>query len=278
MIGIFDSGFGGLSTLREWQKIAPEYDVLYLGDSARAPYGSRSTETVTRYTHQGVDFLFKKGAKIVLIACNTASSDTLRILQAEDPQRKVLGAIIPAVEEALQKTRFGRIGIIGTRGTVNSGNYKKEIEKRTPDFYRPEDKRALEIPSVVSASAPLLVPLIEEGMVKRPETRMILKKYVMSLKHANIDTLILACTHYPLLQKEFERKMGKRCQVINSGAAQARSFVDYLQRHPEIENTVSKNGTSQFFTTDCEDRFREIGSKFLARKIGKKDIEKVELE
>lgn len=278
MIGIFDSGFGGLSTLHEWQKIAPRYDVLYLGDSARAPYGPRSTETVTQYARQGVRFLFERGAKIVLVACNTASADALRILQAEDPKRKVLGAIIPAAEEALQKTRFGRIGIIGTRGTVNSGNYEKEIKKRTLGFYKPEDKRALKTPTVVGAPAPLLVPLVEEGMIKRPETRMILKKYVMPLKNANIDTLILACTHYPMLQKEFERKMGKRCNVINSGAAQAHSFFDYLQRHSEIKKELTKNGKMHFFTTDCEERFRSIGSTFLARKIGKKDIEKVELE
>lgn len=278
MIGIFDSGFGGVSTLREWKKIAPEYDVLYLGDSARTPYGPRSTETITQYARQGVEFLFEKGAKIVLIACNTASADALRVLQAENPQRKVLGAIIPAVEDALQKTRFGRIGIIGTRGTVQSGNYEKEIKKRTPEYYFPNDKRALPIPVTFSTSAPLLVPLIEENWLKYPELRMILRKYLAPLKHVNIDTLILACTHYPLIEKEFKQKMGKRCTIINSGMAQAQSFYNYLQRHSEIEKELTKNGKIHFFTTDSTERFREISSIFLARKIGKKDVEKVELD
>jgi glutamate racemase len=278
MIGIFDSGFGGLSTLKEWHKIAPEYDILYLGDSARAPYGPRSTQTITEYTKQGVDFLFSKGAKIVLIACNTASADALRVLQIQYPEKKILGAIIPAVEEALQKTRFGRIGLIATRGTVSSKNYEQEIAKRTLIHYAPTEKRALESPVVFSKAAPLLVPLVEENYIKKPETRMILRKYLAPLKNANIDTLILGCTHYPLLQKEFEKKMGARCTVVNSGAAQARSFLDYLSRHTDIEQALTKNGSMYFYTTDSTERFCEIGSQFLGRKIGKNDIEKVELK
>jgi glutamate racemase len=277
MIGIFDSGFGGLTTLREWHKITREYDVVFLGDSARTPYGSRSTETVTRFVEEGVNRLFDLGATIVLLACNTASADALRHLQAKYPNRKTLGVIIPAAELALQQSRFGRIGVIGTRGTVNTKNYDREIEKLKAEHYKPTDKRALEIPNVTSVAAPLLVPLVEEGWIKKPETRSILKKYLFPLKHANIDTLILGCTHYPLLQKEFERKMGKRCTVINSAKAQAERFADYLQRHPEIESNLSKNGTTTFYTTDDPKRFRELGNGFLDQKIGAGSVQKIEL-
>ncbi len=278
MIGIFDSGFGGLTMVREWLKISPEYDVLFLGDSARTPYGNRSITTITEFTEQGVLSLFAQGAKVVLIACNTASSDALRYLQSKYPEKKILGVLVPAVEEALEKTRFGRIGIIGTRGTIASNNYTQEIQKRISKFYNPSEKRAVKEPVITSVSAPLLVPLIEEGWIKKPETRMILKKYLFPLKHAHIDTLILACTHYPFLEQEFQKKMGKQCTIINSGAAQARKFRDYLQQHPEIEKNLSKKGLRQFYTTDSPDRFRELGSVFLGKKIGKHSIEKLEIE
>ncbi len=278
MIGIFDSGFGGLTTLHEWERIAPKYDILFLGDSARTPYGTRGTETVTRFTEEGVNWLFDHGATVVLIACNTASADALRHLQAKYPDRKILGVTIPAVEEALEKTRFGRIGIIGTRGTVASGNYEKEIIKLAPTRYKPTDSRALEAPKVISIAAPLLVPLVEEGWTQKPETRTIIKKYLQPLKSANIDTLVLGCTHYPLLEKEFDRLVGKRCTVINSGAAQAHKFFDYLQRHSEIEHQLTKNGTKKFYTTDDTERFRELGSKFLRRQIGRETVERITVQ
>lgn len=277
MIGIFDSGFGGLTTLREWQLIAPEYDVIFLGDSARSPYGPRSVETINRFTEQCVNWLFQNGAKIVLIACNTASVDALRNLQSKHPEGKTLGVIIPAAEEALEKSRFGRIGVIGTRGTIGSGVYEREIKKCATLSYHPQDKRALSEPKYIGIAAPLLVPLVEEGWIKRPETRMILKKYVRPLKAANIDTLILGCTHYPLLENEFSRLMGARCTIINSGAAQARKFADYLTRHPDIESSLSKNGTTKFFTTDDPHRFRELGSLFLRQNIGEAAVTKIEI-
>lgn len=277
MIGFFDSGFGGLSTVREWRQIAPEYDVLFLGDSARTPYGSRSIETITEFTEQGVNWLFENGAKIVLIACNTASSDALRYLQAKYPQRKILGVLIPAAEEALQKTRFGRIGVIGTKGTIASKNYDAEFAKFSSALYNPIDKRAEKEPVITSVAAPLLVPIIEEGWTQKPETRSILKKYLLPLKHAHIDTLILGCTHYPLLKKEFQKKMGPQVQVIDSGAAQARKFLEYLNNHPEIEKTLAKNGVRRFCTTDDPKRFAELGSRFLGQKISTKKVDKVEL-
>ncbi len=275
MIGVFDSGFGGLSTVKELIKLFPQHDMLYLGDSARAPYGNRSTETVIKYTQEGVEFLFSKGAKMVLLACNTASTDALRFLQQKyGNEKKVLGALIPAVEEALEKTKYGNIGVVGTRGTIVAGNFEKEILKRSVFLYHPASKKAQKIPKVFSQSCPLLVPLIEEGWIKKPETRMILKKYLLKLKSCHIDTLILGCTHYPLLEKEFAKKMGKNCILINSGKAQAQKFKEYLHLHQEIAQTLSQNGTRQFFTTDCPERFAELGSQFLGQKIG--DVQKIE--
>ncbi|MEI7511537.1 MAG: glutamate racemase [Candidatus Peregrinibacteria bacterium] len=275
MIGVFDSGFGGLSTVRELIKLFPQHDMLYLGDSARAPYGNRSKETVTKYTQEGVEFLFSQGAKIVLIACNTASTDALRFLQQKyGDEKKVLGALIPAVEEALEKTRYGNIGVVGTRGTILAGNFEKEIHNRAPLLYHPTEKKALPVPQVFSVACPLLVPLIEEGWIKKPETRMILKKYLLKLKSCHIDTLILGCTHYPLLEKEFVKKMGKNCVIVNSGRSQAQKFEEYLKNHSEISETLSQNGIRQFFTTDSPERFAELGSQFLGQKMGK--VEKVE--
>lgn len=277
MIGIFDSGFGGLTTVRELRRILPQYDILFLGDSARTPYGSRSTEAVTRCTEEGVQRLFAEGAQIVLVACNTASADALRYLQAQYPHQKTLGTLIPAVEEALTQTRFGRIGVLATRGVVASGNYEKELKKLSSSLYHPTEKRAEKKPRIISAAAPLLVPLVEEGWITKPETRMILRKYLRPLKEANIDTLILGCTHYPLLFQEFQRKMGKHCTIINSGAAQARKFAEYLVRHPEIEKTLSQKGTCRFFTTDDASRFRELGSRFLRETLSRDQVSRIEL-
>lgn len=272
MIGIFDSGFGGLTTLRELLRILPQYSYVFLGDQARTPYGNRSPETVTQFTSEGVDFLFSQGAKIVLIACNTASADALRHLQKKyGAEQKVLGALIPAMEESLQKSRYGRIGLIATRGTIEAKNYDAELEKLWQEHYKPQEKKAFPKPKLYKVAAPLLVPLIEEGWSKKPETKMILKKYVMPLKHAHVDTLILGCTHYPLLEKQFLRKMGKSCSIINSGKAQAEAFAQYLKRHPEIErilqNRSSQDPTVQFFTTDSPERFQKLGQQFLGQKI-----------
>lgn len=269
MIGIFDSGFGGLSTLKELMHLLPEHDYIYFGDNARAPYGSRSSEMVQRFTEQGVDFLFSQGAKIVLIACNTASSDALRHLQHKyDGQKKVLGVLIPAVEKALQASRYGRIGLIATQGTVDAKNFEKEGEKRASSHYIPKEKKSLTHPLIIPKACPLLVPLIEEGWIKKPETTMIVKKYLRSLKSYNIDTLILGCTHYPLLEKTIQKKMGKNCTLINSGKAQAEQFVEYLSRHPEISDSLSTEKKLHLFTSGCSKKFKRLGQKFLGRGIG----------
>lgn len=282
MIGIFDSGIGGLNTLKELQKILPEYEYLYLGDTANAPYGKRSPERVQTLTEAGVNFLFQKGAKIVLLACNTASTDALRFLQNKYPDKKILGVLIPAVEKALESSRYGNIGIIGTEHTIASGNFEKEIAKNAQKYFTPTEKdrkntRFHSPPQVFSQTAPLLVPLIEEGWAKKPETQSILKKYLLPLKSCNIDTLILGCTHYPIVEKSITRKMGKNCIIIDSGKAQAQKFLEYLENHPEISQKLTQQShpRTQFLTTDCPDKFKQLSKKFLGMQIS--SVGKIEI-
>lgn len=282
MIGVFDSGLGGLTTLKELQKILPEYSYIYLGDTANAPYGKRSKQRVRELTEAGVLFLFQKGATVVLIACNTASTDSLRFLQEKYPEKKILGVLIPAVETALASSRYGNIGMIGTEHTVDSGNFEKEIQKKSPAFFRPTEKdsrnmRFQKTPTLSSVAAPLLVPLIEEGWTDKPETKSILKKYLISLKSHHVDTLILGCTHYPILEKLISRKMGKNCTIINSGKSQAEKFQKYLKNHPEISQKLLTNEktNTQFFTTDCPEKFLNFGKKFLGRPLS--SVKKTEI-
>lgn len=273
MIGIFDSGFGGLTVMKEYLKQYPQYDYIYLGDQANAPYGPHSTERVNKLVVQNVDFLVKKGCKLIIVACNTASADALRHVQKKYKGKPViLGVLVPAVEEALKSSRFGRIGVIGTRGTVNSKAYEREIQKYHK-LYQPKDKRALDEVKVISKACPLLVPLIEEGMTKTTPTRMILRTYLRPLKHAQVDTLILGCTHYPLIQKEISRMMGKNCNVISSATAAVEAISDYFKRHPKLEKSLSKKGARTYYTTDCPERFSDLGSRFLGEKISGKKIE-----
>lgn len=269
MIGVFDSGFGGLTVLKEFLKFLPEYDYVYLGDNARSPYGNRSHETLKKFTEQGIRFLFDKGCPLIIIACNTASAQVLRELQEEllrQPNitdKKILGVIKPIAEAAVRSTRNRHIGVVGTRSTINSKSYEIELHSLKPEV------------RVFSQACPLLVPLIEEGWLHKPETKMILKKYLRPIKSCNIDTLILGCTHYPFLMKEFQRIMGKKVRVPNPGEIVAKSLQDYLQRHQEIEKLLSKKGTRTFLTTDNPERFKEIGKNLL--KIDIRNVEKVEL-
>lgn len=260
MIGVFDSGYGGLTVLKAFLEKLPEYDYLYLGDSARAPYGNKSLKVVYEYTRQAVEFLFRQGAVLIVLACNTASVKALRKIQQEwlpvhQPDRRVLGVVIPLAEAAVEASRRGRIGVIGTRATVESGVFEQELHKLNPDL------------TVLERACPLLVPLVEEGWVGRPETNMILKKYVRPLKSTAIDTLILGCTHYPFLKKDIERIMGKNCRVLDAPAIVADKLADYLLRHPEIEERLSRSGNRTFHTTDDPERFRTFGEAFLGRKI-----------
>lgn len=254
--------------MKEYLKKYPDFDYMYLGDQANTPYGSRSSEQVNKLVVQNIDFLVKKGCKLIIVACNTASADALRHVQNIYKGKPViLGVLVPAVEEALRQTRFGNIGVIGTRGTIASNAYERELNKYESALYKPTDKRANKHVRVYQQACPLLVPFTEEGMIKHPVTRVMLKKYIRPLKHAHIDTLILGCTHYPLLQKEIERIAGKQCKVISSAKTAVDAIDGYFKKHPDVLKSITKNGEHKFYTTDSPDRFEELGSKFLGKKI-----------
>ncbi len=243
MIGVFDSGFGGLTILRAFLKKMPEYDYVYFGDNARTPYGNKSQEVIYQYTRQAVEFLFEKGCVLIILACNTASTKALRriqqqLLPVKYPDRRVLGVVIPLAEAGVESSRYGRIGVIGTRATIESGVYGEELKKLDPSL------------KIYGQACPLLVPLVEEGWVGKPETTMILKKYLRRLKRKKIDSLILGCTHYPFLQKDIERIMGRNCRVLDGPVIVSEKLRDYLDRHPEMEDRVSRGGGTTFCTTD----------------------------
>jgi len=260
MIGVFDSGLGGLTVLRAFIKRLPEYDYAYLGDNARTPYGSKSQEVIYTYTREAVEFLFERGCVLIILACNTASAKALRRIQQDwlpfhFPDRRVLGVVIPLAEAGVEATRYGRVGVVGTRATIESNVYAQEIQKLNPAI------------RVYGQACPLLVPLVEEGWMEKPETNMILKKYLRRLREKRIDTLIPGCTHYPFLQKDMERIMGKNCRVLQGPETVAEKLVDYLRRHPEIQDRVRAQGNISFYTTDNPQRFREFGETFLSRRI-----------
>jgi glutamate racemase len=292
MIGIFDSGVGGLTVFKEIKKALPDYSYVYLGDSLRSPYGGRSQQAIFEFTKQAVDYLFKQGCELVVLACNSASAEALRKLQQEwlvknYPERRILGVIRPVAEEAAALSRFGRIGVVGTKATIDSKAYVRELEIRNSKPVPSEvllsgtKPRGLEI---IQQACPLLVPLIEEGWLKKPETRMIIKKYLAPLKQRQIDTLILGCTHYPMLMKEFVRLAGRRIKVLDAPKIVAEKLVDYLKRHPELEAKLppkadqplaeKKDRQVIYLTTDSPDKFAELGGKFLGHEI---KAEKVEL-
>lgn len=268
MIGVFDSGFGGLTVLKEFLRVLPDYDYVYLGDNVRAPYGNKSDEIIYNYTREAVDFLFKQGCELVILACNTASVKALRKIQEEHlpkfyPDNRVLGVVVPAAETAVKLSHGNKLGVIGTTVTINSGVYKKELEKLRNDL------------KIFQQACPLLVPLIEENWMDKPEGKMILKKYLQPLKVKQIDTLILGCTHYPSLIKDIVRVMGKNVKIINPATVTAEKLKDYLKRHVETEKKLSKNGKLVFYTTDDINKFREMGGKILGRGI--KEVKKAEL-
>jgi len=268
MIGIFDSGIGGLTVVKEVLKKLPEYQILYLGDTARLPYGNRSQDLIYKFTVQGVDFLFRQGCQLVIVACSTSSSEALRKLQQEwlpknYPDKRVLGVIRPVVEVAAKESRFGRIGVIGTRGTIMSESYIKELKKQKKDI------------KVCQQAVPLLVPLVEEGMQKRRETKMLIRNYLRPLKLKKIDTLIMGCTHYPILHKEIKSIMGKSCNVLDTSAIVAESLKDYLKRHPEIESKLAKGKDHRYLVTDLTDKFKENAQNWLGQEI---ELEKIDLE
>ncbi len=267
MIGVFDSGFGGLVVLREFMAVLPQYDYLYLGDNARIPYGTRSDRVVIRFTEQAVEYLFRQGCQLIILACHTASAKALRTIQQNYlpdryPARRVLGVLIPTVEEALASSPRKRIGVIGTEGTVTSRSFELELHKLDPEV------------QVFQQACPLLVPLIEEGEQDWEGTTMILQRYLASLKQAAVDTLILGCTHYSILKDRITHLMGDGIRLICSGQVTAAKLVDYLKRHPEMESRLSRGKSRRFLTTDLTPRFQHLASLFMGHQV---DSELVEL-
>jgi len=243
-IGIFDSGYGGLTVFRSIADQLPGYNYIYLGDNARAPYGNRSFNTIHQYTWECVQLLFEMGCPLVILACNTASAKALRTiqqqdLQKEDPAKRVLGVIRPTAEVIGNYSQTKEIGVLGTKGTVQSGSYLIEINNFFPDI------------KVHQQACPLWVPLVENGEHDKPGADYFVKSYLdqMMAQSTNIDTVLLACTHYPLLQEKIKAYLPAYIQVVAQGDIVANSLVDYLQRHPEMEQKLTRNSTRQFFTT-----------------------------
>ncbi len=259
-IGIFDSGFGGLDILRGIVAKLPDYNYVYLGDTARTPYGTRSKEVVYEFTREAIDFLFKKNCELVILACNTASSDALRKIQREylpkhSSKKRVLGVLIPAAEEAVRKTKNGKIGVIATEGTVRSGAFTREIKKLEKYV------------KVLERACPLLVPLVESGEHNSKAAELILKNYLAPLKAKGIDTLILGCTHYGILERKIKKLAGPKIRIISGAKIVPEKLKDYLNRHTEVERGLGKGGKRAFYSTDLTDKFKILGSKFFGRKI-----------
>ena len=258
-IGVFDSGFGGIQILKHIVKELPEYNYIYLGDTARVPYGSRSQEVIYNFTTQAVDFLFKKECQLIIFACNTASAKALRKIQREYlpkyyPDKKVLGIIIPAVEEATSKGH-NSIGIIATQGSVSSGTFVNEAKKINSKI------------KVFQQACPLLVPIVEAGEEKSEIADIMLKKYLKPLLAKKIDALILGCTHYGIMENKIRRIIGKNIEIISEGKIVAGKLKEYLSKHSEIEKMLAKDSKIKFFTTDLTDGFKTLGSKFFGKKI-----------
>lgn len=267
MIGVFDSGFGGLVVLREFLRVLPDYDYLYLGDNARIPYGTRSDRVVQRFTEQAVDYLFRQGCQLIVLACHTASARALRRIQMvylpqHYPNRRVLGVLIPTVEEALTRSQSRRIGVIATEGTVSSLSFELELKKLDP---------AVE---VVQQACPLLVPIIESGEQEWEGTGLILRRYLEPFQNGRVDTLILGCTHYSVLREKIRRLLGDGQELICSGQVTAAKLVEYLKRHPELEGRLTRGGSRRYLSTDLTPRFQQLASLFMGQEV---DSEVVEL-
>ena len=261
-IGIFDSGYGGLTILEKFREILPEYDYIYLGDNARTPYGTRSFDVVYEYTLQCVKKLFEMNCELVVLGCNTASAKALRTIQQNDlpklsPDRRVLGVIRPTVEVIRDYTKTNHVGILGTQGTIQSGSYPIEINKLFPEV------------KVTSQACPMWVPLIENNEYQSPGADYFVKKYVDNLLRNDplIDTIVLGCTHYPLLLKKIRQYIPPHIQVIAQGAIVAESLKNYLSRHTNMDKKISKNGNCLFYTTESVEKFTSSASIFLKKSV-----------
>lgn len=269
-IGVFDSGYGGLTILHGIRQLLPEYDYLYLGDNARAPYGSRSFDVVYQFTRQAVMKLFESGCQLVILGCNTASAKALRSIQQNDlpkldPQRRVLGVIRPTAEVIGKLTHSRHVGVLATEGTIKSHSYKLEIQKLWNDV------------TVTGIPCPLWVPIIENNEADTPGADYFVKKRIDLIleRDPQIDTLILGCTHYPILMPKIRKHVPENVQIVAQGEYVAKSLQDYLQRHPDMEQRCTKHGTVRYLTTENPEKFKENAQIFIHEEV---NVEHVDLE
>jgi glutamate racemase len=263
MIGIFDSGYGGLTIFSKIKSLLPEYDYIYLGDNARAPYGTRSFEIVYQFTLQAVKKLFDKGCLLIILACNTASAKALRTIQqndlplSDDPTRRVLGVIRPTVEIVNMLSQTKHVGVLGTSGTVSSYSYELEINKLFPQI------------TVTPEACPMWVPLVENNEYEGDGADFFVKKHLDNIlrKDPQIDTLLLGCTHYPFLEPKIRKYLPAGIKLFSQGERVADSLKEYLSRHKEMETRLSKNGACKFLTTESAEKFSESASQLLKLNI-----------
>lgn len=274
-IGIFDSGYGGLTVMKEILKKLPQYDYLYLGDNARAPYGNRSFDTVYRYTLQCVDWFFRQGCPLVILACNTASAKALRTIQQNDLPKmpsgnngtnRVLGVIRPTTEIIGQFSKTKKIGVLATAGTVASKSYPIEIHKFFPDI------------TVYQEACPMWVPIVENNEYDKPGADYFVQKHINNMlsKDRQIDTLLLACTHYPLLKDKIAQAAPPGTTILSQGEIVANSLAVYLDRHPAMEKRCSKDKTREFYTTDSTEDFDNHANTFFGKAVTSKRLALVE--
>ncbi len=264
-IGIFDSGYGGLTVFEEVQKILPTHDLLYFGDNARAPYGNRSFDVVYEFTLEAVQFLFNQGCPLVVLACNTASAKALRTIQQQDllhlaPDKRVLGVIRPSTEEIGFLSKNRHVGVLGTTGTIQSESYIIELKKLAPDVL------------VSQHACPMWVPLIENEKHHHPAGIQFIEEDVKELlkKDPLIDTIILACTHYPVIKEKIQETAGKHIQVVSQGPIVAEKLKQYLVAHPEMDQKISKNAQREFYSSESVEVFNEKAERFLGYPVHSK--------
>jgi glutamate racemase len=269
-IGVFDSGYGGLTILHGIRQLLPDYDYIYLGDNARAPYGSRSFDVVYQFTRQAVMKLFESGCQLVILGCNTASAKALRSIQQNDlpkldTQRRVLGVIRPTAEVIGKLTHSRHVGVLATEGTIKSHSYKLEIQKLWNDV------------TVTGIPCPLWVPIIENNEADTPGADYFVKKRIDLIleRDPQIDTLILGCTHYPILMPKIRKHVPENVQIVAQGEYVAKSLQDYLRRHPDMEQRCTKHGTVRYLTTENPEKFKENAQIFIHEEV---NVEHVDLE
>lgn len=268
-IGVFDSGYGGLTVLKELRNKLPNYDFLYLGDNARTPYGTRSFRVVYEYTLQAVRCLFEQNCHLIIIACNTASAKALRNIQQLDlpglaPNRRVLGVIRPSVEKVAEITSNGHVGVLGTVGTIVSESYPIELKKWSGGHVK----------STVQEACPMWVPLVENNEIDNEGADYFVRKNIQSIlqKDEKLDTLILGCTHYPLLRDVIKKYVPSTIRILEQGAIVAEKLTDYLMRHPEIDAKISKSGKVEYQTTEYATNFEEKAALFLGQSVEAKNV------